>query len=955
MATYDVSTYGVVRGPKGEGISEAQQEQVDAAIQAAEDLSVALPQVEQARSDAVTAAEDAGGSAAAAGEAKDQTEAIAATVDAGFYRRNYVLTQKFSGGIGSWASISTAIASVSHDPPYLMVTGLSSNPGSWPIISEGIFQRTDGLLQVRVEVVCSAREPVSNESIAIRPVLRMSANGTSISETTYPFTAFTYVTVERSCVWLVSVPATRPWFRIDLQFARMPSNVAQIRSISVQNADLERSIQVARKVVQTSGRAEIMASTIGDADEIVDKELGLSYTRGDIQSDINMPIVMADGTRLMPRYRADLRMWAGAPDGQTEISGDGLIVTHSGTDCWTQIVRMLRWCADRDRVAYIPEGDFFATNEGQSGFRDVQGGGLLSVKIKGVGMGRSRILWRDYLGLNGLGRLDFIRLLNMKNIDLEDFSLIGDWRKAVVSDGAMLNGGHLISGTFSGEAHLRNVELSGSHFFAFGVNGGEVFDADGCKVSYCQRDGLHSNVSKHFSVRDSEFYRVFDDAIASHPYETFSATQNVSFNVHGNRLEQCQGIALLGASRANIHDNIGRQMFTRFISVAATESARYQINIHDNQCEDVIDQVALAPEITSGGGGPGCLGISVGSARGSVGFVPAADGEWVFEGGDGGVVKPYDPVKAFADGGTFAPAWGLSIKNNRIYRMLEIGRDWEGQVSSGGEKLWTRLGPVNPTLSRDMVCDLGIGVREIFSNLSLSGNDVFGCREAITIGAEPNRLTTAPRPNRYFHRVSISDNQISGFDLMGVRAYGPGVVSIAGNIIDGDPLFEHPDHAPNGEWTDANAVALPCVAVSVPADDSMTPNVVFQGNKLANLRRPLSRVIPAVLGENVIRGDFVAQADAANKGIRDLQYHPNRLGTLIYEGSDATDVAGFLRVKHVNSRIQDAMPTSGHWIAGTVVDLVVPVTSGSDLVMGYIRLTTGTGHVLGTDWRAILA
>ena len=70
-----MQSYPVWRGPAGNGISEDQQEQVDAAIAAAEDLAVALPQVDQAREDAQAAAGQAAGDRAQTGADRAATEA----------------------------------------------------------------------------------------------------------------------------------------------------------------------------------------------------------------------------------------------------------------------------------------------------------------------------------------------------------------------------------------------------------------------------------------------------------------------------------------------------------------------------------------------------------------------------------------------------------------------------------------------------------------------------------------------------------------------------------------------------------------------------------------------------------------------------------------------------------------------------------------------------------------
>lgn len=80
-----MQSYPVWRGPAGAGITPEQQDDVDAAVAAAADLAVALPQVEQARTDATAAAAATAGDRtqtaadrAAAEAARQSAEAMAA-------------------------------------------------------------------------------------------------------------------------------------------------------------------------------------------------------------------------------------------------------------------------------------------------------------------------------------------------------------------------------------------------------------------------------------------------------------------------------------------------------------------------------------------------------------------------------------------------------------------------------------------------------------------------------------------------------------------------------------------------------------------------------------------------------------------------------------------------------------------------------------------------------------
>ena len=55
----------------------------------------------------------------------------------------------------------------------------------------------------------------------------------------------------------------------------------------------------------------------------------------------------------------------------------------------------------------------------------------------------------------------------------------------------------------------------------------------------------------------------------------------------------------------------------------------------------------------------------------------------------------------------------------------------------------------------------------------------------------------------------------------------------------------------------------------------------------------------------------------------------------------------------VHLRSNGVIPTVGEWRAGDKVTLLNPVTDGFDAFHGWIRKTTGSAHVLGTDWMEV--
>lgn len=905
-----------------------------------------------AAAEAVAAAQgQIAGDVAAAEAARGQAETLAAAVETGFYRRDFILTPTFAGGIGAWISTNRAAAVESHEAPRLVFTGTTDSTTNWPVVGEGVWSRIGDLkallvsIRAAIEIVAPATSP------GFRVALELSHNGSALAATVHgailrPGAAFADHDIE------VAIPAGYSFFRVMIQLvSSVTGNRFLFERISARNAALERAISVSRKTVSVANRAEILAASVGEADQVHDRETGLFLKRlpqGGSATDA--PATMADGTVLIPAWNADPRMWGAVMDGQRTVSADNLTVTHTGTQSWSALIRCFRWAARNDRTALLPEGRFFATNLNESAWRDISGGGTQSLRIKGAGRDASQILWNDHRGLNGLGRLDFMRLFSMVDLHMEDCAILGDWRRAFVTpQQTILTGGHLIEMGFSGSATLVNVELSGAHYFALAASGGQHFEADRCKVHYALRDGLHANVSRSFVVTNSDFYRVFDDAIAGHVYEMPGAGKphGVDYHVSGNRIEQAQGIALVGASRAKVHDNIGRQIHTRWIDVGHETQVSFSLDISSNYCEDIISQVQLSGLPAHGSvGGDSSNGITVGGVQG--GWAANAEGNWDWESSGAGVVAPYARMQGFFPASGRPHAFGISVKDNQFVRTLEFGKPWAEQGRPAGIDLWTRVGPRNTVpLTPAMVCNgPAIAIAGPVVSAAVEGNRIFGSQQPVEIGfvdAAPAGL------NRALNRVAVVGNEIANFRSHGLRVRGKGIVDVTGNTFDGDPLLEHPAHAVTGTWS--SAAAAP--AVSVAGDPALRPTINFRGNEVANVSAVASGRFPGAVGDNFVRGDFVGVDDPANKGVRNLVWHPNELGTLVYEGSDATDKAGFLVVRQVNARHQDAMPATGHWIAGTVVSLGAPLVRGAEVVTGYLRLTTGTGHVLGTDWAEI--
>jgi hypothetical protein len=90
---------------------------------------------------------------------------------------------------------------------------------------------------------------------------------------------------------------------------------------------------------------------------------------------------------------------------------------------------------------------------------------------------------------------------------------------------------------------------------------------------------------------------------------------------------------------------------------------------------------------------------------------------------------------------------------------------------------------------------------------------------------------------------------------------------------------------------------------------------------------------------------------STNRGVRYVPSNP-RVNCIIIDGDPAS--ATFDTVLTIPVNYASSMPTSGTYVYGHVVEASVPILSGTApnryLVSGWRRITTGSDHVLNTDW-----
>lgn len=291
-------------------------------------------------------------------------------------------------------------------------------------------------------------------------------------------------------------------------------------------------------------------------------------------------------------------------------------------------------------------------------------------------------------------------------------------------------------------------------------------------------------------------------------------------------------------------------------------------------------------------------------------------------------------------------AYGVNVSNNIVLRTLPEATNYSDW--SYGER-FTRYGYDDPAVADANFADHGIYFRGQFDGAVVSGNEARGYISGSGI------FLSGTAADMAYRNFLISANNIKNCrDPLGTDAAVAHYqdITVIGNILDADPYRVQSERdkttGDHGKWTDVTSSAPACI------DFNHLRGVKVINNVLMNAANPwlLEGGAVEAIVHNTIRGnigvvDFVngtaaSTTDAANRGLGRI----HRAGPMItYEIRDLNPAnygttynqtrAGML---HVSSTI----PTTGYYVIGHKCDRVAG---------GYwYRLTTGTAHVLSTDW-----
>lgn len=473
-----------------------------------------------------------------------------------------------------------------------------------------------------------------------------------------------------------------------------------------------------------------------------------------------------------------------------------------------------------------------------------------------------------------------------------------------------------------------------------GTRGGRVID---CTFDTVARDGARFTHSQGVVIVGNRFKNVSDDSVALHSsdasYPTIEPPQG--HIISGNVFEDSDGIRALGAKSITVSGNTFRRPRNQAVHIEQGWSAnegntpQFAINITGNTITD-----ALRPN--PGGTTPIAIINVISAARDANGLSeqPGVTTDpfeylYVVNTDAGGVVNP----------GMFS----VTVANNVIARTLPnvaAFSDWGyGELfdhrNGGGTALWE-----DPAITDADFGFHGIYIKGPADGVLVSGNQISGLPNNYrAIRFDANGTTNLVD----LGDVLVTNNIIRDCPGGGVFASFVGSATqaraliVQNNVFDLDPFFRHPDHAADNTWTDIST----CRAVTIGIGGSL----IMTGNTLKHLGQPNGQgAADAQYFGNFIWSDPVAAGnDAGNKGVRVV----DETQICIVYDADPTS-ATFGQVSTTPAAAASTIPTSGTYIKGHVIRHTIPTVLGAAssqyIISGWIRLTTGSSHVLDTDW-----
>lgn len=537
------------------------------------------------------------------------------------------------------------------------------------------------------------------------------------------------------------------------------------------------------------------------------------------------------------------------------------------------------------------------------------------------------------------------------NFVIERIGFVGQWQafQSEISD----NG--LFTAKFATNMIIRNCGFFYSRGFALNINECDEVTVEGNLFEYAPRDMIAVWDTPNVRVINNILRHNDDDAISISMEAAHSEPVRSKSIVTGNILEDTGPIRTQAPKNIIIANNNLSRTKGAGISVGVVNfstndiSSGHGVLVANNVITDVIDRMWFVD-----GGQVGSVNnriyIAVQSIPLQAGTLPVAPGE--INPATGKVQSPYDfyykkASIAAAIGSIRAPN-GIIVQGNICKRTLpavSVYSEW------GYGEAYSKNGFIDYQVSEAILRGIGIRVQLPVTNLQMSDNlfevGRYGLMFEVVSG-----MTIA---NYLAKNVDIRNNHFIDADLYGIywnrSTFSHQDITIEGNVFDGDPNFVHSNRGPSGTWVGGTSGPT---ALKL---DQLGSAVVLR-NRVRNCAAVLTQTGASTtqyVEGNMIFADATASGfSTSNKGVGTIPaIGAGEQWWLQYEDSDPTS-ATYRQSLGANLKNSAAIPSSGKYLTNMIVHSrggsVTGAAGSQYTVIGWVRKTTGTTHVLNTDW-----
>lgn len=461
------------------------------------------------------------------------------------------------------------------------------------------------------------------------------------------------------------------------------------------------------------------------------------------------------------------------------------------------------------------------------------------------------------------------------------------------------------------------------------------------------RDACRARDTPFCRVVNSYFLRVGDDAIAFHTLSSGLESNPPIARGHivqNNQFILCNAVKCLGARNTDVSHNLFLLSNINAIVVGNADAGHlegddtsYDITVSFNQFNDLIRVTSSTPSF-----GNAAIVAQFLAARGAAATDNVAPMRW--DATAGAFIYPWNWYAKNQNNAANAvsPAPRVRVIGNTMSRTLPN----VSAVSAWGYGAALFSGSYfDPAMS-----DVNMRPSNFVQNLTACPVN-FMIAENHWESVDTGLNIVAPADNNQIIGLQILNNSCIDTLTRCIQINSPGGQTmidaiIAGNSLNGDFYRQNANSNTNGTYdagsTPPNGIDIGNnIGVTIRHNTFKNVNTMVQGNALG------SCVVYGNLGYCSL--PVSSGFNILNKGIGTIQSSPGQFQYTIIDADPTSGTYGQFSSQMLLT--STGVPGSGWYYQGWFVWNTSPTSGGK--VIGWARLTTGAGNILGTDWLAV--